>query len=336
MIRRTTILVVTLAALLAVALPAAADAATNHSTSSNWAGYAASRSGVRFRSVAGSWVQPAARCTAGERRYSAYWVGLGGLHSKSTALEQIGTQVDCSSKGQAFSSAWYELVPAGPVSIHLRVRPGDKMWARVTVSRRTVKLSLANRTLGTHFAKQVPAKHLDVTTAEWIVEAPSACDRSGCHTTPLADFGTASFTGARATNSAGRTGAIVDPAWSATAIDLSPDGGTSLSAGLALGGSAAGATPGELSPSGDAFTVTYNGGPAVAPGPAPVPPAPAPVPVPPVPAPEPLPAVPGPPPATPVPGSLPAVPGSSPLTPPTFPGAPASPAMPTAGRPNRY
>jgi hypothetical protein len=226
-------------------------------------------------------------------------VGIGGVHSNATALEQIGTQVDCSSKAEAFYAAWYELVPAGPVPIHLKVRPGDTLSAKVTVLRKTVKLYLANRTLGTVFATKVRARHLDTTTAEWIVEAPSACDLVGCQTLPLADFGSASFAGAKATSTAGRTGAITDPAWRPTAIAISSRAGDSVPASLEAGGSAAGATPSDLSASGDSFTVTYDAGPAAAPAPAPVPPPAAPAPPPA--APTPPPAEPAPPPAAPTP-----------------------------------
>jgi hypothetical protein len=315
-IRRTTTLLVTLAALLAFAMPAAAGAATNHATSSNWAGYVVGKPRVRFHSVAGTWVQPAATCAAGERRFSAYWVGIGGMHAKSNALEQIGTQADCSSRGQAFYSAWYELVPAGPVGVRLKVRPGDIMSARVTVARRTIKFHLANRTLGTAFRAQVPVKHLDVSTAEWIVEAPSECDADGCQPAPLANFGTASFTGASATNTAGHTGAIASPAWSATAISLTPDVGGAVPADAADGASEGGATPGPLSASGDAFTVTYEGAPAPAPAPVPTPeptPAPAPVPTPAPPTPTPAP--------TPTPTPLPPIP----VTPLPLPIPPAAP-----------
>jgi hypothetical protein len=294
MVRRTTTLLTTLATLLPFAPAVEARDATTHTTthpasSANWAGYVASRPGVRFRRVSGTWVQPAATCTGGQRQYSAYWLGLGGFHSTAHALEQIGTQADCSSKGQAFYSAWYELVPAASVHIPLAVRPGDTLSARVTVSGKTVRLYLANRTRGTVFTKALQAKRIDVTAADWIAEAPSACDRAGCHPLPLTDFGSMSFTGARATNTAGHTGAIADRAWSPTAIALSPDEGLSFSTGLGTGGTSAGATPSGLSPGGDAFTVTYQAAPLPAPptpGPAPVP---APVPAPPSPPPTPVP-----------------------------------------------
>src|SRR5947209_18951858 len=95
--------------------PAAAEAATRSATSSNWAGYAVSRSGVRYRHVSGTWVQPPVDCSASSgRSYSAMWVGLGGLSGGSQALEQNGTEADCS-RGSPGYSAWYQLGPEAPV-----------------------------------------------------------------------------------------------------------------------------------------------------------------------------------------------------------------------------
>jgi Peptidase A4 family len=251
-------LLTSLAAALLVA-PAAADAATT--TSSNWAGYAISNPGVKFRRVAATWVQPKATCTAsGRRRYSAYWLGLGGYHTSSSALEQIGTEADCTAKGTASYSAWYEMVPDAPVDIDLTVRPGDTVSASVTISGHTVKLYLANRTRGTRFTKQLTVDRVDVSSAEWIVEAPSACYGDRCQTLPLANFGAASFANAKATTTTGHSGTINDPAWSATAIALRSDGRT-FGGRLASDGDAAAAAPGDLTPTGDRFAVTYQDAP---------------------------------------------------------------------------
>ena len=107
------------AALAALATaPAGAGAATTTTISSNWAGYAVSRAGVRFRRVAATWVAPTATCTTGRRRrYSAAWLGLGGYHTTSTALERIGTEADCTPGGSPVYSAWYRErtdTPPGP------------------------------------------------------------------------------------------------------------------------------------------------------------------------------------------------------------------------------
>jgi Peptidase A4 family len=269
MLSRTAILA-TFAALLALAVPARAHAPTRAVSSSNWAGYAVSEPDLHLRRVAGTWVQPAVTCTPGQRRYSVFWVGLGGFHSTSNALEQIGTQVDCSSLGEAVYSAWYELVPAPPVHIDLRVPAGDTLSASVTVSGHAVKLYLADRTSGAHFARKVHADQVDVSSAEWIVEAPSSCDSTGCQPLPLANFGSASFGGANATTTAGHQGVIADPSWAATPITLSPYANDGIGASLALPGSSAAAVPGPLSATGDGFTVTYQDVPPSGGGPPPV------------------------------------------------------------------
>ncbi|TML97925.1 MAG: hypothetical protein E6G10_23800 [Actinobacteria bacterium] len=248
-----------LAAAVLLALPAApAAAATIESTSSNWAGYAVARKGTRFRRVSGTWVQPAVTCT-GDRAYSAYWVGLGGYRTTSQALEQIGTAADCDSTGTAHYTAWYELVPAAAVTVKLNVRAGDTIAASVAVSAHRVRLHLVDRTTGAAVTRTLRAVTVDTTSAEWMAEAPSLCDERGfCATQPLADFGTASFTAARATTTGGHAGAIRDPAWSAVAISLEdlPDGDPRFAGDMT---SAGGATPGALSSTGDAFSISFAG-----------------------------------------------------------------------------
>jgi hypothetical protein len=256
--RRIALLATSLVAVAASAAPA--EAATRTATSSNWAGYAVSRSGVTFKRVSGTWVQPKASCNTGRRRYSAYWLGLGGLHTYSKALEQIGTEADCAG-GKAFYSAWYELVPDDPVALKMTVRPGDTMSASVTVTGHTVKLFLANRTRDTVFSRQLQAATIDVTSAEWIAEAPSVCDGSGCETLPLADFGSASFASAQATSTTGHAGTITDPAWSPLAITLSSDRHRRGGPGFVTDGvGVVSASPAELNETGDAFAVTYDRG----------------------------------------------------------------------------
>jgi hypothetical protein len=254
-LRRIALLASLAAALLAA--PAAADAATT--TSSNWAGYAVSKPGVKFRRVAATWVMPTATCSAtGRRHYSAAWLGLGGYHTSSTALEQIGTEADCTPKGTPSYSAWYELVPSDPVDIDLTIKPGDTLSSSVTVSGHTVKLYLANRTRGTVFTKQLNADRIDITSAEWIVEAPSACYGNRCDTLPLANFGSTSFAGAKATSATGHQGAINDSAWSPTSIALRSDGGRTFGGRFASDSGSGGASPGDLTATGDGFAVTYE------------------------------------------------------------------------------
>jgi len=254
-LRRSAIVAGLAAAVLAA--PAAADAATT--TSSNWAGYAVSKSGVKFRRVAATWVVPTATCSAtGSRRYSAAWLGLGGYHTSSSALEQIGTETDCTAKGTPSYSAWYEMVPDAPVDIDLTIKPGDTVSASVSVSDHTVKLYLANRTRGTKFTKQMTVDRVDVTSAEWIVEAPSACYGNRCETLPLANFGATTFANANATATTGHQGAINDPAWAAISIALRSDRGRAFGGRFTADSGNAAASPGDLSATGNGFAVTYE------------------------------------------------------------------------------
>src|SRR5881394_2420307 len=87
--------------------------------STNWAGYASAASASRpFATVTGRWIQPAATCD-GTPTYSAFWIGLGGFSRRSFAVEQTGTQANCTFGGVSSYTAWYELFPAPPVNLKL-------------------------------------------------------------------------------------------------------------------------------------------------------------------------------------------------------------------------
>src|ERR1700733_4136515 len=161
---RLPIALVSTVALAFVCTPAALADTTQ---SSNWAGYAIHRDGVSFSKVIGAWRQPDATCTPGTPSYSAVWVGIGGYSITSDALEQIGTEVDCSATGRVASSAWYELVPAASQSIKLIVRPGDELNASVTVTGHKVDLTLNDLTRHRKFTKNLRASVVDVSSAEW-------------------------------------------------------------------------------------------------------------------------------------------------------------------------
>jgi hypothetical protein len=191
------------------------------SVSANWAGYVATRAGdASFRSVSGAWRQPTAKCASGRETDSAVWVGLGGYNETSRGLEQVGTDADCASTGSAVYTAWFELLPAEPVNLTLAVNPGDAIVASVTVRRQGVTLRIRDLTTGARFSTTKRTTNIDVSSADWIVEAPSLCPNSQtCDVLPLTDFGQVAFSSATAVTGA-HTGAISDPAWSATALEL--------------------------------------------------------------------------------------------------------------------
>jgi hypothetical protein len=184
-------------------------------------------------------------------------VGLGGFHSR-LGLEQIGTEADCNTAGSITYNGWYELIPAPPRRLKLTIRPGDTVSASVTVRGRRATLSLTDQTTGRSFVKRVRTTSPDVSSAEWIVEAPSACDHSGnCSTLPLANFGTVTFSAASATSS-GHTGPISDPLWTATPIELHYHtrelGGPQFTSPL----TPANALPAALASTGSAFSVSWQ------------------------------------------------------------------------------
>jgi WD40 repeat protein len=248
---------------LLLLLPASASAAT--SVSSNWAGYVASastRAGSRFSSVSGSWTQPRANCSGGAEAYSAVWVGLGGAHENARALEQIGTDADCTRSGSPRYASWYELPPAAPVSLPLSVHPGDEMSASVTVKGHDVTLRIRDLSTGARLSRTVRVSSVDVSSAEWIVEAPSVCFSSRfCATLPLTNFGTVDFLSATAT-AQGHTGAINDADWSASALELRERGVAGGRGPAAFRNPSAGAsraaTPSPASSSDGSFAVSWQ------------------------------------------------------------------------------
>jgi hypothetical protein len=241
-------------AVAAATLSAAPAALADTTQSANWAGYAIHRSGVHFERVTATWQQPTAACQSDTPTYSSVWVGLGGYSINSQALEQIGSEVDCSPTGRIESSVWYELVPAASHTIHMTVAPGDVLRAIVFVSGHRVHLDLRDETRHTTFSRNLHSAYIDVTSADWIVEAPSECtSNTNCQTLALANFGSATFSDARATTVGGHIGSISDRRWKATKIRLTA--GQRRFIGTAA---AASASPSALTANGTSFTVTYR------------------------------------------------------------------------------
>jgi hypothetical protein len=161
------------------------------------------------------------------------------------------------------------------VRLGLTVATGDRVAAAVTVRGRTVSLVIRNLSRGTSATKHLRMSSPDRSSAEWIVEAPSACDRyRGCQTLPLANFGSVAFSGAAAT-AKGHTGTISDLAWTATAVELgSRDPLASYFGsrrwrwrGELPDSPPSGAVPAALAAGGGSFSVAWQGAAAGAPAP---------------------------------------------------------------------
>jgi hypothetical protein len=208
--------------------------------------------------VSATWIEPDASCVAGQPSYSAMWVGLGGYKLSSDALEQIGTEVDCNGTGQVVSSAWYELVPAASKTISLAVEPGDVVHASVAVSGHNVVVELQDLTRHHIFHKRLYAPQIDVSSAEWIVEAPSECVGAyTCQALPLANFGSVAFSSINALTVSGSAGSILDHDWSRTKIRLTPGSPRFVVYHRATDTGGA-ATPSSPSAGGRQFSVNYS------------------------------------------------------------------------------
>jgi hypothetical protein len=241
--------------------PRAAGAAGD--VSANWSGYAASSTDTTttFTDVTGTWKIPTATCTPGSSSSAAIWVGLGGYNLNAQSLEQTGTSSDCTVDGDPSYYIWYELVPAASVNVKLKVTPGDTVTSSVVVNGTTVLVQVKDRTRKTSFTKQLPMAAPDLSSAEWITEAPSECGAYGgfCRLVPLTNFGSVTFSRVSALAD-GAGGTLTSNAgWTIDQIQLipqthhyygDPDSGE--------GTSGAGASPSSPTPDGTGFTVNYN------------------------------------------------------------------------------
>jgi hypothetical protein len=212
-------------------------------TSQNWAGYAAAGDPGTFTSVSASWTEPAVTCTA-TNTFASFWAGLDG--DGTNTVEQTGTEADCDG-GAAAYQGWFEMFPNAPVFYDNPVQPGDAMSASVVADGGTFTLTLTDTTQGWNQTTNQTSAAAQLGSAEVIAEAPSSGAGS---VLPLSNFGTVSFTGVSADN---------------TALgNENPSGLTMVSANGVTE-----ATPSALT-GGNAFTVTWDSsGTAAAPAPGP-------------------------------------------------------------------
>lgn len=179
--------------------------------SKNWSGYLIT--GASFRHVSAQWRIPRVDCRRASRGYSAMWIGLGGY--TGPGLEQVGTELDCPGAGRSVAFAWYELLPAPLHAISLRVGPGDRMAASVTVAGPWTTLQLRDLDRHRFFRRRFYTSEINLSSAEWVLEAPSLCVpfTVTCLIRPLLAFGRVEFTRAAVTTVDGFRGTIASSAW---------------------------------------------------------------------------------------------------------------------------
>ena len=123
-------------------------------------------------------------------------------------------------------------------------------------------MSIHDQTTDHGFSKTLHPSGVDVTSAEWILDARSVCvfGSTACQTLPLTDFGQAVFRNARAQTAAGHVGTISSHAWHRTKINLTAQGQTFGGNRPGITTLGASATPSSLNSFGGAFTITYRPG----------------------------------------------------------------------------
>jgi hypothetical protein len=178
-------------------------AGTSTAASFNWSGYAdsAAISGT-FTRVSGQWLTPKVTCTS-EDTITSEWVGIDGW--SDATVEQDGTLGWCF-EGRPTYYTWYEMYPAGTVTVGTTLLPGDKITATVSRSGTAYKLALTDSTRPadsfTKTATCALTTCLD-TSAEWVAERPAF----SIGVAPLADYASWKLSGGAETAS-GKAGTI--------------------------------------------------------------------------------------------------------------------------------
>ncbi|MDB5266239.1 MAG: hypothetical protein JWN89_54 [Parcubacteria group bacterium] len=158
------------------------------SQSSNWSGYVATDG--PYTAVNGSWTVPVVP-PSNSHLVSAEWIGIGGINS--TDLIQIGTEA-ISDNNYSRYVAWYEILPANPVTIPMAVHGGDSMTSSLNLIGQDLwRLTIKNNTTGEDYSTTLSYAST-LSSAEWIEERPKDVD----HFLTLTNFGRVDFTGSTA------------------------------------------------------------------------------------------------------------------------------------------
>lgn len=210
--------------------------AVTKSDSYNWSGYADTATAKdAFTGVSGSWTIPPVRCTK-EDQLTSEWIGLDGANDGT--VEQDGSLSWCF-EGKATYFTWYEMFPAGTISVGTSPWPGDKIVTSIVArssganNSYTMKLADDTRRKNSFTITKSCAKTtcLDE-SAEWVAERPEF----EIGIAPLADYGKWTMTGGTVT-AKGKTGPITSasPTEELAMIDATQSYVLSNTSGLTAG-----------------------------------------------------------------------------------------------------
>lgn len=142
-------------------------------SSYNWGGYAdVSTTNGAFTKVSASWKMPKVTCT-NEDQLTSEWVGIDGY--SSTTVEQDGTLGWCF-QGVATYYTWYEMYPAGTITVGTTIVPGDQVASSVSRAGTSYTLAVTDSTHPANSFTQsatCAASTCVDTSAEWVIERPA-------------------------------------------------------------------------------------------------------------------------------------------------------------------
>ena len=159
-------------------------------SSLNWAGYVLT--GGSYQEVSAAWTVPTLDCSVVPNGSTSDWVGIDGwVHPAS--LFQAGTSSTCVGGSQANSAVWSDGALDYVWQDEFPANAGDVISARVVqTSSGTWSATVTDETTGQSADASEAVAHVGA-SAEWVTEDPGT--QGSRALTPLADFGSVSFTG---------------------------------------------------------------------------------------------------------------------------------------------
>jgi hypothetical protein len=144
--------------------------------SPSWAGYdglASANGGSLFYETDATFTQPTIQ-SCGCSGDVGIWTGIGGAGS-STEIIQAGTLTQTQAASQPTYTAFYEDYPENPHAVSApSVSPGDQIYVSVTYSNGETTFYIENETTGAYHSYPVSTPYYDGSSADWIVEKPTA------------------------------------------------------------------------------------------------------------------------------------------------------------------
>jgi hypothetical protein len=147
--------------------------ALNATVTDGWSGYVAGYG--PYTGVTGTFTVPRIAATPWET-FTDIWVGIDGIGPESPLI-QAGIEEFYDPASGLHTQAWWETLPAHPLKQEIErvaVRPGDRISVAIDRFSRTLwQIALTNETTGAGFVT-LETYAGPGTSAEWIVEAPTA------------------------------------------------------------------------------------------------------------------------------------------------------------------